>query len=252
MSFFHETYTAGATGAVIYMSEKRARDAGDQPDHEAPMAKKFKTDTTMSCFIGNVSNALIEDDLYKVFSEISPMVIVRLAVDPVTGKNKGYGFATYGTASHAMSAIRNLNGRELGGRPLRVDHAEQAEVPSPAPPVALLPAPAPIEPRRAPAEPLWRPLYFDEEEEDPMWAPPSHYVFEYAPEDFRNGGRLRDHTRFMIGTRVEWYYDGVDSGGHIVGEVDQEVLVAVDRASNPYNYPVVAMDPRMLRISLHQ
>ena len=35
----------------------------------------------------------------------------------------GYGFCEYSDQETAMSAMRNLNGRELHGRNLRVDHA---------------------------------------------------------------------------------------------------------------------------------
>ena len=35
----------------------------------------------------------------------------------------GYGFCEYQDTETALSAMRNLNGRELHGRNLRVDHA---------------------------------------------------------------------------------------------------------------------------------
>lgn len=44
--------------------------------------------------------------------------------DRDTGKPKGYGFCEYADAQTALSAMRNLNGWEMGGRPLRVDFAE--------------------------------------------------------------------------------------------------------------------------------
>lgn len=47
----------------------------------------------------------------------------RLVFDRESGKPKGYGFAEYQDQETAMSAMRNLNGRELHGRSLRVDHA---------------------------------------------------------------------------------------------------------------------------------
>lgn len=47
----------------------------------------------------------------------------RLVYDRETGKPKGYGFCEYKDQETALSAMRNLNGYEIGGRTLRVDNA---------------------------------------------------------------------------------------------------------------------------------
>lgn len=52
--------------------------------------------------------------------------ISRLIYDPVTGKSRGFGFCEYEDSETAMSAVRNLGGRELNGRPLRIDSATNA------------------------------------------------------------------------------------------------------------------------------
>lgn len=50
----------------------------------------------------------------------------RLIYDPATGKPRGFGFCEYEDAETAMSAVRNLAGREVCGRPLRIDSAANA------------------------------------------------------------------------------------------------------------------------------
>ena len=45
-------------------------------------------------------------------------------IDKDTGKAKGYGFCEYRDAETANSAMRNLNNREMNGRFLRVDFAD--------------------------------------------------------------------------------------------------------------------------------
>lgn len=52
--------------------------------------------------------------------------IIRMIQDPVTGKPRGFGFCEFEDAETAMSACRNLAGRELNGRPLRIDSAMNA------------------------------------------------------------------------------------------------------------------------------
>ena len=50
----------------------------------------------------------------------------RLIYDPASGKPRGFGFCEFKDAETAMSAVRNLAGRELNGRPLRIDSAANA------------------------------------------------------------------------------------------------------------------------------
>lgn len=47
----------------------------------------------------------------------------RLVFDRESGKPKGFGFCEYKDQETALSAMRNLNGYEIGGRTLRVDNA---------------------------------------------------------------------------------------------------------------------------------
>lgn len=51
------------------------------------------------------------------------MLSFKLVFDRETGKPKGYGFCEYKDQETALSAMRNLNGYEIGGRSLRVDNA---------------------------------------------------------------------------------------------------------------------------------
>lgn len=51
------------------------------------------------------------------------LLVLRLVYDRETGKPKGYGFCEYQDQETALSAMRNLNGREFSGRALRVDNA---------------------------------------------------------------------------------------------------------------------------------
>jgi cleavage stimulation factor subunit 2 len=51
------------------------------------------------------------------------LLFSRLVYDRETGKPKGYGFCEYKDQETALSAMRNLNGYEIGGRTLRVDNA---------------------------------------------------------------------------------------------------------------------------------
>merc|ERR1712106_199449 len=76
-----------------------------------------------SVFVGNIPYEATEEQLKAIFTEIGVVMSFRLVYDRETGKPKGYGFCEYSDQETAMSAMRNLNARELHGRNLRVDHA---------------------------------------------------------------------------------------------------------------------------------
>lgn len=76
-----------------------------------------------SVFVGNIPYEATEEKLKDIFSEVGPVISLKLVFDRESGKPKGYGFCEYKDQETALSAMRNLNGYEIGGRALRVDNA---------------------------------------------------------------------------------------------------------------------------------
>ena len=76
-----------------------------------------------SVFVGNIPYEATEEILKDIFSEVGPVLSFKLVYDRDTGKPKGYGFCEYKDQETALSAMRNLNSYEIGGRTLRVDNA---------------------------------------------------------------------------------------------------------------------------------
>jgi cleavage stimulation factor subunit 2 len=81
-------------------------------------------------FVGNIPWDKSESDLIEIFSTIGPILAFRLLYDRDTGKSRGYGFCEFEDSEMASSAIRNLNGFEVSGRTLKVDYAENDQMPS--------------------------------------------------------------------------------------------------------------------------
>ncbi|KAJ3503886.1 hypothetical protein NLJ89_g8232 [Agrocybe chaxingu] len=75
-------------------------------------------------FVGNVPYNMGEDQLIDVFKSVGQVAGFRLVFDRDTGKPKGYGFCEFLDHDTAASAVRNLNGTDVGGRPLRIDLAD--------------------------------------------------------------------------------------------------------------------------------
>ncbi|KAI4459379.1 cleavage stimulation factor subunit 2 [Holotrichia oblita] len=73
--------------------------------------------------VGNIPYEATEEKLKDIFGEVGQVLSFKLVFDRETGKPKGYGFCEYRDQETALSAMRNLNGYEIGGRNLRVDNA---------------------------------------------------------------------------------------------------------------------------------
>ena len=79
----------------------------------------------MKLFVGNLSWGLSENDLYNLFSSYGQIDECRLILDRETGRSRGFGFVTFNSADAAKAAEAELNGKEVDGRPLKVNEANE-------------------------------------------------------------------------------------------------------------------------------
>jgi RNA recognition motif-containing protein len=63
-------------------------------------------------------------DAFGAFGEVSS---VKILVDRETGRSRGFGFVEMPNQSEAETAISQLNGKDLGGRALRINEARPRE-----------------------------------------------------------------------------------------------------------------------------
>lgn len=76
-------------------------------------------------FIGGLSWDTREDSLRAFFEQIGEVVEVKVIVDKFTNRSRGFGFVTMATAELAKQAMEELNGKELDGRAIKVDFAQE-------------------------------------------------------------------------------------------------------------------------------
>lgn len=74
-------------------------------------------------FVGNISWNTTDDALKSFFEAVGTVVEVKIIIDKRSGRSKGYGFVTMGSAEEAEKAIAELNGKDLDGRPIKVTKA---------------------------------------------------------------------------------------------------------------------------------
>lgn len=75
-------------------------------------------------FVGNLSFDTEPEQLRELFAPIGEVLGVSIPTDRDSGRPRGFAFVELPTADLAAAAIEQLNGRELGGRALRVNGAE--------------------------------------------------------------------------------------------------------------------------------
>lgn len=78
-------------------------------------------------FVGNLSFDTTENDLHDAFAAHGTVIEANLMMDRMSGRPRGFGFVTMGSADEAQKAIDALNGASIGGRNLTVNIARPRE-----------------------------------------------------------------------------------------------------------------------------
>src|SRR6266480_2601386 len=81
----------------------------------------------MKLYFGYISSETTENDLQDLFEQHGAVSEVRLMMDRMTGKSRGFGFVTMNDDEQAKSAMSAINGKELNGRALNVNEARPRE-----------------------------------------------------------------------------------------------------------------------------
>ena len=81
----------------------------------------------MNIYVGNLSYAMSESELRDAFGAFGEVSSVKILIDRETGRSRGFGFVEMPNQSEAETAITQLNGKELGGRALRINEARPRE-----------------------------------------------------------------------------------------------------------------------------
>ena len=78
-------------------------------------------------YVGNLPFDIAEGDLRTMLSEHGQVDEIVVIMDKVTGRPRGFAFATMGTQDAATAAIQALNGKDWKGRALTVNEARPRE-----------------------------------------------------------------------------------------------------------------------------
>ena len=81
----------------------------------------------MKLYVGNLAFQTTSQELQELFAQAGTVESAAVVEDRDTGRSRGFGFVEMSTKEEATSAIDQFNGKELGGRALKVNEAKPRE-----------------------------------------------------------------------------------------------------------------------------
>ena len=78
-------------------------------------------------FVGNLSFQTTESDLRALFEPFGQIERIHIATDRDTGQARGFAFVEMANDEEAKKAMASLDGKELGGRNVKVNEARPKE-----------------------------------------------------------------------------------------------------------------------------
>ncbi|CAI9118025.1 OLC1v1019526C1 [Oldenlandia corymbosa var. corymbosa] len=217
-------YRAGAAvaqeEAALLAPEEEATAVPEQEEEaaatEAPVAaatSESSNTVNTKLYFGNLPYNVDSAQLAGIVQDYASLELVEVIYDRQTGRSRGFAFVTMSTVEDCNSVIENLDGREYGGRTLRVNFSDKPK----------------------PKEPLYPETEHKLFVGNLSWSVTS----ESLTEAFQEYGNV-------VGARV--LYDGVTGRSRGYGFVCYETKAEMEAALNLLNG--VELEGRSMRVSL--
>jgi RNA recognition motif-containing protein len=81
----------------------------------------------MNIYVGNLSYGMRDADLEKLFTQYGSVSESKIVMDRDSGRSKGFGFVEMPNDSEGDEAIKQLDGKEIDGRNIKVNVARPKE-----------------------------------------------------------------------------------------------------------------------------
>jgi|ERR1051325_667371 RNA recognition motif-containing protein len=78
-------------------------------------------------YVGNLGFSVSDSDLQELLGPHGSILSAQVIMDRDTGQSKGFGFVEMGTDQEAQAAIAALDGKDHGGRAIKVNEAKPRE-----------------------------------------------------------------------------------------------------------------------------
>ena len=113
---------------------KKPQQPQQQKKQQAPVRRDLRPVTarppipagSVELYVGNLSYDMTEDQLRQTFEAFGKVDSVRLVTNRYNNKSKGFAFVVMPNRPEAEKAIAEMNDKEVMGRPMRVNEAQNS------------------------------------------------------------------------------------------------------------------------------
>jgi len=81
----------------------------------------------MKLYVGGLAYATTEKELEELFATYGAVTSVVIIKDRDSGQSKGFGFVEMADVKDGQNAIKEIDGKEVGGRKLNVNQARERD-----------------------------------------------------------------------------------------------------------------------------
>lgn len=106
----------GRSGNTKLVAKASAETAPGEAKQDIELSKKI--------YVGNLPFQSTESELKDLFGQHGNVESAKIIEDRETGRSRGFGFIEMEDASAADQAIQALDGKDFGGRNLKVNEAQ--------------------------------------------------------------------------------------------------------------------------------
>jgi RNA recognition motif-containing protein len=78
-------------------------------------------------YVGNLAFQTTSEELQSLFAQAGTVESASVVEDRMTGRSRGFAFVEMSSPEEANAAIEQFNGKEVGGRALKVNEAKPRE-----------------------------------------------------------------------------------------------------------------------------
>ncbi|XP_031482665.1 uncharacterized protein LOC116252498 isoform X1 [Nymphaea colorata] len=101
--------------------------ADEEEEEHHELVKERRKRKEFEIFVGGLDKDATEDDLKKVFSQVGEVTEVRLMMNPLTKKNKGFAFLRFATVEQAKRAVEELKNPVVNGKQCGVSPSQDSD-----------------------------------------------------------------------------------------------------------------------------